>query len=207
MSDSLEAVRAAKQRGLSAINSFYACFVATVIAATGAPRPSQRPMISATLPGGSRVDSLYDTGACVSMIDEKEYRNIPINLRPQKDHYAPWLTLHSANNELMQVKGCYVMPVTVLDRKINHHFYVVKNLSSPLILGIDFINQHSLAYNPDLGEVHFTREWECAAATVSHQTVIEANSSVKIPIHAKMFPFNGKLISGPINTVCSVDCT
>ena len=189
------------------VNSFLTLFTATVIAATGIPNPSKRPMIRITLPGGSQVESLYDTGACVSMIDEKEFRNIPINIRPQKDLSAPWLTLHGADHNLMQVKGCYMMRTTIMNRETVRHFYVVKNLSTPVILGIDFINQHSMAYDPDNCEVHFTREWECAAATTSHQITIEPNSSVKIPVHAKMFPFNGKTISGPINTVCSVDCT
>ena len=81
----------------------------------------------------------------MSMIDEKEFRSIPINKRPQKDLYAPWLTLHGADRQLMEVKGCYVMNVTILGRTIAHHFYVIKNLSTPVIIGIDFINQHCLA--------------------------------------------------------------
>ena len=149
------------------MNSFFTCFAASVIAAAGMPAPSERPMIRATLLGGVQVEGLYDTGASVTMIDEKEFRNIPVNIRPQKNVYAPWLTLEGADKKMMQVKGCYAMPVTIQNRKIMHFFYVVKNLSSPLIFGIDFINQHSVAYDPDLREVSFKRDWESAAATVS----------------------------------------
>ena len=49
------------------------------------------------LPGGSQVDSLYNTGSCVTMIDEKEFWNIPVNIRPQKNVYVPWSTLKGAN--------------------------------------------------------------------------------------------------------------
>ena len=155
IADSLEVGAAATRRGLSVLNSVFTCFVASVIGATGMPAPSVRPTTRVTLPGGLQVDSLYDTGACVTMIDEKEFRNIPINKRPQKNVYAPWLTLEGADKKMMQVKGCYAMPITLLDRKITHFFYVVKNLSSPVILGIDFINQHALTYNPALLEVSF----------------------------------------------------
>ena len=177
-----------------------------VVAAAGMPTPSER-AIQTTLPGGTQVDGLYDTGACVTMIDEREFRNIPINLRPAKDVYAPWLTLEGADKKAMQVRGCYAMTVTVLDRKITHFFYVVKNLSSPVIFGIDFINQHSLLYNPALREMSFMRDWESAAATVSQRTVLEPNSSMKIPITAQAYPFNGKRVVGPLVTACAVDCT
>ena len=93
----------------------------------------------------------------------------------------------------MQVKGCYAMTVTILDRKVTHFFYVVKNLSSPVIFGIDFINQHCIAYDPVQQQATFVKGWETAAATVSQRTVIEANSSVKIPIAASTFPFNGDM--------------
>ena len=128
-------------------------FVASVVSAAGMPIPSTRPTIRATLLGGSQVEALYDTGACVTMIDEREFRNIPVNIRPQKDVYAPWLTLEGADKQLMQIRGCYAMPITVANRKIMHFFYVVKNLSLPVILGIDFINQHSLAYDPKSRDV------------------------------------------------------
>ena len=171
------------------------------------PVPSERPMIRTVLPGGSQVEALYDTGACVSMIDEKEFRNIPVNIRPQKDVYAPWLTLEGADRNSLQVRGCYVMPVTIQGRKVKHFFYVVKNLSSPVIIGIDFINQHSLLYNPALRDITFMKDWENAAATVSHKTVVEPNTTVKIPISAKVFPFDGRKVAGPLITACAVDCT
>ena len=182
-------------------------FVAAVVSAAGMPIPSTRPTIRTTLLGGSQVEALYDTGACVTMIDEREFRNIPVNIRPQKDVYAPWLTLEGADKQLMQVKGCYAMPITVADRKIMHFFYVVKNLSSPVILGIDFINQHSLAYDPTVQEVKFVRDWDSAAATVAQKTTVDPQSSVKIPISAQVFPFNGQKVKGPLVTACSVDCT
>ena len=117
-------------------------------------------MIRATLPGGSEVESLYDTGACVTMIDEKEFRKIPVNIRPQKNVYALWLTLEGVDKQLMQVKGCYSMPVTILGPKTYHFFYVVKNLSSTVTFGIDFINQHSLSYNPAIQDITFMKDWD-----------------------------------------------
>ena len=51
------------------------------------------------------------------------------------------------------------------------------------------------------------KDWENAAATVSHKTIIEPNTTVKIPITAKTFPFDGRKVAGPILTACTVDCT
>ena len=58
---------AAAQRGLSFLTSVMTVAVASV--AMGG-EPGDRPFVNVTLPGGSEIPALYDTGAAVTMIDE-----------------------------------------------------------------------------------------------------------------------------------------
>ena len=46
-------------------------------------------------------------------------------------------------NELM-VKGIYEMDIAIIDRTFRGQFYMIKNLSSDVLLGSDFIQEHSL---------------------------------------------------------------
>ncbi len=41
------------------------------------------------------------------------------------------------------------MPIHFGEKRVEHPFYVINNLSEQAILGIDFIQQHSLTYCPD----------------------------------------------------------
>lgn len=181
------------------------CAMSVVAGVRGAPWP--RPTLQASLPGGKERVALYDTGAAVSMIDEYEFRNIPICFRPEKESFMPILNLEGADKQKMSVKGCYSLEIQVLGRKVKHFFYVVRNLSSPIIFGIDFINTHALAYNPISRDLMFIKDWETAAASVSHRTVIEANSSRSIELKTLVCPLDGRKIVGPLTAVCKVDCT
>ena len=48
----------------------------------------------------------------------------------------------------MDVRGKYSIPIQLADKTIQHDFYVIRNLSEPVILGIDFITKHRLNYCP-----------------------------------------------------------
>ena len=105
----------------------------------------RRPYLSLML-HGQKIKGLYDTGADVSCLDERVFRKIPIELRPDKLSSNRIPNFRSATGNSLQVKGKYRFELTVGERKLSHTFYVVQGLSEALILGIDFIQHHQLNY-------------------------------------------------------------
>jgi len=83
---------------------------------------------------------LYDTGADISCLDEKEFRKIPVDLRPKANPFSTHKQYLSASKDPLEIKGVFELPITICGRTIRHPFYVIKNLSDPAILGADFIH-------------------------------------------------------------------
>ena len=111
-------------------------------------KPFQRPFLFATILN-ENVRMLYDTGADISCVNEEVFRRIPIDQRPRKSDESFPRQFRSAGGQNLQVKGKYNLPVMLGRKTVHHPFYVIKNLSEPAIVGIDFIQQHKLTYCPD----------------------------------------------------------
>ena len=129
---------------------------------------SSRPFVTAKI-FDLPIRMLYDTGASISCIDEKEYRKIPIDQRPTKLEQLNTENVKSATGDMLQVKGVFKMPIFILNRKVWHNFYVVKNLNETAILGSDFIHQHRLSYCPDSRLFHWlgSEPWKRGVATTT----------------------------------------
>jgi hypothetical protein len=93
------------------------------------------------------VEALYDTGASISCISEQAFRHIPPDQRPVRTQ-CDNVRFTSAGGQPLNVRGKYTIPLQIADKTISHDFYVIRNLSEPVILGIDFITQHRLNYCP-----------------------------------------------------------
>lgn len=94
-----------------------------------------------------KIKGLYDTGADISCLDERCFREIPISKRPKKIPEKKPNSFKSATGDSLTVKGKYLLEIQIGDRVLKHDFFVVKNLSEKMILGIDFILAHQLSYN------------------------------------------------------------
>jgi hypothetical protein len=94
------------------------------------------------------VRGLYDTGADISCISEKVFRQLPPLYRPQKLASDKTPNFRSAGGQPLPVRGLYEFNLKVDKKFIKHKFYVIPDLNEPLILGIDFIQQHQLWYCP-----------------------------------------------------------
>ena len=90
--------------------------------------------------------ALYDTGADISCISERVFREIPIELRPKKLNSPPYFK--TAGKEVLSPKGKYEFQVVVEGQKKTNAFYVINNLSEDVILGMDFIRTHQLTFCP-----------------------------------------------------------
>jgi hypothetical protein len=95
-----------------------------------------------------KVRGLYDTGADISCMNEKIFRQIPPLNRPQKLDMAKLPNFCSAGGQPLPVRGLYEFTFNINSKLIRHRCYVIPDLNEPLILGIDFIQQHQLWYCP-----------------------------------------------------------
>ncbi len=129
---------------------------------------------------------LYDTGADISCLDEKEFRKIPIDLRPKANAFSTYRQYLSASKDPLVVKGVFDIPIKICGRTIYHPFYVIKNLSDPVILGADFIHEHKLSYCPEKRDFFWSaKKWVTGVATLTTACVLPAFSvaSVKVNLH------------------------
>ena len=122
---------------------------------------SNRPIISVQTCGLS-FDSLVDTGADISIISEKLFRQIPIDRRPQKLPHSP-LSLSTACGGTLQCRGRYLFPLVVQGRTCLQPVFVVSNLNTPALLGIDFIHEHGLLYDGKSRQIKFSHDHKVAA--------------------------------------------
>ncbi len=85
----------------------------------------------------------------------------------------------SAGGSPLLVKGIYNCPISLLGRKTEHPFRVIKGLNEPVILGADFINKHLLLYDPKFKRVkwHHENEWAVSPIKTTTETVIPEYSS------------------------------
>jgi len=79
---------------------------------------------------------------------EKVFRQLLPNHRPQKLATDKLPNFCSAGGQPLPVRGYYEFNFMIDKKFIKHKCYVIPSLNEPLILGIDFIQQHQLWYCP-----------------------------------------------------------
>ena len=147
---------------------------------------SSRPIINVKACGVS-FDSLVDTGADISIISEKIFRQIPIASRPPKLPDSK-LQLGTACGGSLICRGRYMLPLHVQGRLCLQTVFVVSNLATPAILGIDFIHAHGLTYDGTSRSIKFTSQnaqpasrqesrWEGGVLMLSKATTLPALST------------------------------
>ncbi len=132
-----------------------------------------RPYVNIKI-GPSTTAALYNSGANISYMSEAEFRRIPVDSRPKKiptQQKGPCL---SAGGTPLTVTRIYNLPVSLLSRKTEHPFWVIKGLNESVILWADFINIHLLLYDPKFIQVKWCHENEWAISTIkiANETVI-----------------------------------
>jgi hypothetical protein len=112
-------------------------------------KPSfNRPYLWVNVQNALKVRGLYDTGADISCMSEKIFRQIPPQNRPQKLDMTKSPNFCSAGGQPLPVRGLYEFAFSINSKLIKHQCYIIPDLNEPLILGIDFIQQHQLWYCP-----------------------------------------------------------
>jgi hypothetical protein len=79
------------------------------------------------------VKGLYDTGADISCLSLKVFRQIPPELRPKKleNHKLP--KFKAAGGQILSVCGRHQFRVQIGTKTLQHDFYLIPDLSKPLI--------------------------------------------------------------------------
>jgi len=129
---------------------------------------------------------LYNTGGDISCLDEKEFRKIPVELRPKANAFSTRRQYLSASKDPLVIKGVFDIPIKICGKTISHPLHVIKNLSDPIILGADFIHEHKLSYCPKKRDFFWSaKKWVNGVAALTTACVLPAFSvaSVKINLH------------------------
>ena len=86
-------------------------------------------------------------------------------------------------------------------------FYVIRGLTSEVILGVDFIHHNGLNYDA-IGQTMFfdsALTWEVGSIVAAEETFLPANSSKAVKCHAFKSP--GLIAAGPSTAVAAVTST
>ncbi len=112
-------------------------------------------------------------------MSEAEFRRIPVDHRPRKISTLDRNPCFSAEGTPLTVTRIYNILVSVLGRKTEHPFRVIKGLNESVILGADFINKHLLLYNPKFKQVKWRHDndWTVGSLLTMSETVIPEYSS------------------------------
>jgi hypothetical protein len=97
-----------------------------------------------------------------------------VDHRPRKIATLDQNPCFSAGGTPLTVNGIYNISVSVLGRKTEHPFRVIKGLNESVILGADFINKHLLMYDLKFKQVKWRhdKDWTIASLLATSETVI-----------------------------------
>ena len=97
-------------------------------------KPSfRRPYLQVKVQNSVSVRGLYDTGADISCLSLKVFRQIPPQLRPKKVEQSLLPKFKSAGGETLPVHGKYRLKAHIGTKEIQQEFYVIPDLNEPLI--------------------------------------------------------------------------
>jgi len=103
--------------------------------------------------GSNSVHALIDTGAACSLMSDELARELQLQVIPPTHFSKPLL---SANGSEMALTGHVKAELYLRGLKVEHHMEVAKSLSSPFILGRDFLTANQDCVNYALKPPMFT---------------------------------------------------
>ena len=133
---------------------------------------NKRPRVDVTVNGITR-SWLYDTGACRTCISTSKFfkwfgTNLPRSVSPS----SPSQKLRDAGGNSLGFRGVYSIPLTILGKTVLHEVWVCDKITD-LIIGVDFIQIHKLAYDCTSRSVHWNNEPHAPVLTLREETTFE----------------------------------
>ncbi|MBM3917836.1 MAG: DDE-type integrase/transposase/recombinase, partial [Sphingomonadales bacterium] len=123
----------------------------------------------------SKTRALYDTGSCVTCMSENVYDKLSAVDR-KNGLVKSNRTFLSASGTKMSACGQIELPMNVEGRTVTHKVHVLPKLHEPLILGIDFIQEHGLRYCPTHCQFHWSEQ-----CPVDHASVLTLRQKLVLP--------------------------
>ncbi len=90
----------------------------------------------------TQIPCLIDTGASFSVMSRATWQELTRNAQPFQPAPAPNCQLISAGGAPLQQVDCVYVPFTIHNAFFVHRFIIMQQLSSQVILGVDFLNLH-----------------------------------------------------------------
>ena len=130
----------------------------------------------------SQLTFLYDTGAQISCLSTRTFRQIPIEYRPRKLNIH--LNASGANGGRLKILGCYMLDVTILGKRIQHPFFVCDLKKNQAILGVDIIRRLGLCFDAVSNVPYFSNPPPVAkAARLAKEVYLPPRSGTLCPIN------------------------
>ncbi len=159
------------------------------INALGPAAARTRPTLLVQL-GRTTIEALVDTGASATVINAKTFAQVPDKDKVRLDTHANQLGLTGAMKHPLEILGVYKVQMTIpVLGAVSPVVIVVRNISWPLILGMDLLQIYGV--NIDAQSMHVT--WTPAGAderaeiVLARQTFLPAYSSKVVKASVKSF--------------------
>ena len=107
---------------------------------------NKRPFLPVHI-SGKQFRALIDTGAAISGIDYEVFEKLNGPTIFKNEKIKTHLIIKAANGSSMKVMSQYNIPIEVNKRAVNIELYVIKNMSTKLILGMDFYQKAGIIVN------------------------------------------------------------
>ena len=160
--------------------------------------PTRRPYVIATI-GDQQISCLFDTGSDITCLSYDTYQTLPT--KPNLLNTAA-KQFKSAGGQDLHYKGTCVVPFTIDGKTHSTKTHIIDELNESAILGIDFIAEKGLMYDPSNREFKWKEDsWQYGYLT-SHKTLEIPPLSVQF-IQAKLFTDQHSAV--PDNTTLMVN--
>ena len=157
----------------------------------GGENATDRPMVKVKMNcSKAQEDFLYDSGAQVSLVGRKAFRKIPVHKRPKKINFR--LTCSGVSGSKLKVLGCYMTKVKILDKEIEHPFFIVDKIPGQSgVIGIDIIKKYGLSLDVINNEPYFVKQTPEATLTRDFHLPARSRQKVKVKVPKDCLSKNG----------------
>ena len=148
-------------------------------------KEDSRPMVPINSQPYMTDQWLFDTGASITCMSTEKLRSIPASKRPKKLN-TPYRAARAAGGAMLIPNGVYLFPMEWNGKKIMQQVHVFRNLSTPLILGIDGIDNLGITYLSRTKsfvfqeEISHEEQFQKADLRILRQITIPAHTGVPV---------------------------
>ena len=142
--------------------------------------------------GNQTYRGLVDSGASLSLLGLNVYKSL--KQKPKITNH--FVNLQSVNGESLEVKGRVNLDFELNGTKLNHDFYLVKNMNRNLILGHDFVTKNGVRLYFDLACLRVNNTFVPLIEDIHIASIVRSQASVTLKPNTS-YIIKGKIKSNP----------